>query len=173
MSDFEKTIKDLLHKIPGYTGYAAKEERREADKRLRMHLAQQFRAERESLTRLSQQVISAGRLDLTDPLKRISQSLDYFIGQLETAPRGYAGWFDQVQIEEVDLDQIYHLDTKLADSVPLLREQIAYVSSQVSEGEGIDEALTSLRDFVEKLNQHFNARQEFLAAGKRPTDPIF
>jgi hypothetical protein len=168
MSDFEQTIKNLLHKIPGYTGYEAREQRRDADERLRAELARQYRAEREALTRLGQQAVSSGRLDVTERLKRISQTLDRFIGRLETALTGYAGWFEHVTIDVPDLEQIYQFDAKLADSVPLLQEHIGHVSTQMSEGEGIDEALTALRNFVDNLNTQFDARQEFLVRGKRP-----
>lgn len=172
MSSLEQTIQNLLQRIPGYTGYAALEQRRDADKTLRMYLAQQYRAERQSLTRLGQQAVAAGRLDVVEQLQRIGQLLDLFIGRLETAPRGYAGWFSEVSIDEADLDRIYQFDAKLADSVPLLRERIGYVAAQVTAGEGagegVAEALSALRDFVDGLNRQFDAREELLVSGKRP-----
>lgn len=168
MANIQQTIQNLLHNIPGYTGYSASERRREADKVLRSHLADQYRGERQELIRLTQDVVAAGRLAKAEPLDQIIQALDLFIARLETAPRGYAGWFAEVTIDETDLEQIYQFDARLASSVPLLHEQIVYSRSRFTTDEGFDEALDVLREFVDGLNRQFDARQEFLVAGKRP-----
>jgi hypothetical protein len=168
MADRQATIDRLLQRLPGYTGYAAKEQRRNADKALRMHLARQFRAEHQALTRLMQDFTASARLAVVERLGKVSQALLLFIAQLETAPRGYASWFDRVQLDEADLEQHYTLDAKLAESLPLLREQLAFVQSQGSEGTDLQEALASLHQFVDNLNQQFVARQAFLQRGTRP-----
>lgn len=164
----QETIQTLLRKLPGYQGYEAQEFRREADRALRMHLAQQYRSEQQALIQLAQRMVAAGRLDLAEPLTRINQVLERFVARLETAPYGYAGWFDSITIDDTDLDQIYWFDAKLADSIPLLRERITYVETQLNAGEGVAEALASLRSFADDLHRQFDARQEFVAAGKRP-----
>lgn len=167
MTDFRQRLQDLAHMIPGYAGYQARESRRDADKTLRMHLARQYAGEQQGLTRLAQNIASRGRIEYSDRIERIDQALSLFIARLQSAPRGYAGWFDAVQITEYDLDQIYAFDAKLADGLSLLREQITYATTAFDSGEGFDAALDALRDFVDNLNTQFDARQAFVALGKR------
>lgn len=164
MSDI---IKSVLRIIPGYKGYEERENRRDADKTLRTNLATQYRRERQAITRIAQKAVDSGKLDYLDRIEEAGQTLDRFIARLETAPRGYAGWFDQVQIDEADLDMIYEFDAKLVDSIPLLTEQIAHAAKALQPEGDMDEALDALYDFVDGLNAQFDARQEFLARGKQ------
>lgn len=166
MTDFQQRLEDLMQLVPGYAGYRAKEQRRDADKRLRTHLAQQFKGEQQALLRLAQQVAARGRLEYSDDIEAINQTLGYFIARLETAPRGYSGWFDDVHITETDLDQLYEFDAQLADSLPLLREQIGFVATTLDADEGIAEALATLHTFVDDLNRQFDTRQAFVNLGK-------
>lgn len=165
----EETIKNLLRMLPGYRGYEAQESRREADQALRIHLTQQYRHEQQALTRLSQRMIVAARLKDAEQIAHINQVLDRFVARLETAPYGYAGWFEHGTIDEHELDQLYLFDAKLADSVPLLREQVTYVESQINVGGEFEEALASLRRFADDLHAYLDARQALLASGKQPT----
>ena len=56
-----------LHKIagivPGFKGYMDRERRRDADKLLRTHLAKQYSAQRDRLTRVQQSLLRAKRMD--------------------------------------------------------------------------------------------------------------
>lgn len=162
------TIKDILRMLPGYEGYENRENRRDADKTLRMNLARLYKGERETLTRVAQKAVDRGQFDHLDRLEELGQALDQFIARLESVPRGYASWFDQVTIDETDLDQIYEFDARLADSVPLLREQLEYVEKAFNTSDQVDDSLDSLRTFVSGLNRQLDERQEFVALGKRP-----
>jgi hypothetical protein len=163
------TIKDILRIIPGYEGYEAKENRRDADHTLRTTLARKFTEEQQTITQLTKKAVDHARFEYLDRIEEINQALGHFIARLETAPRGYAGWFSEAKIEEADLDQIYEFDAKLADSLPLLREHVGYVEKEFRDGIEIDEALNELEAFVNGLHDQFNAREEFVARGKRPS----
>ncbi|NJN66231.1 MAG: hypothetical protein HC884_05730 [Chloroflexaceae bacterium] len=167
-----ETIKNLLHIIPGYQGYAAREQRRDADQALRDYLAQHYGAERQALMALTRNAVEAGAFGTLEQLEGITQTLDRFIARLESAPRGYTSWFSEARIDESDLDRLYAFDAAMADHLPLLHEQIAAVGQQIAASEpgherAIDEALTNLRALVDGLHTQFDARQELLAAGKQ------
>jgi hypothetical protein len=164
----EDTLKRILRIIPGYKGYEAKENRRDADHTLRTTLAREFTAEQQTITNLTKKAVDHGRFDYLDRLEEINQSLGHFIARLESAPRGYAGWFNEVKIEETDLDQIYAFDAKLADSLPLLREYIGHVQKEFTDGINLDEAMDELAAFVGGLHIQFNAREAFVLRGKQP-----
>jgi len=162
----EGRLSGLIRLIPGYAGYRTREDRRDADKHVRMHLARQYAAERENLTSLAQQLVANRRLDLVGQLEPIEQMLNRFISRLEYAPRGYAGWFNANRLNETDLDKLYEFDAKLADGIPLLREQIGFVAAECTADADCNEALTTLRNFVDNLNTEFDTRQTFLVANK-------
>lgn len=167
----EDRIKGILRKLPGYTGYEAKEHRREADKLLRMQVAKQFRDQQAGLDRLIQDMVGNGNLQHTDLLDRVSKGIDRFVVKLETAPRGYAGWFDIIKIDETDLDLLYQFDLKLAASADLLGERIAFVRSQMHEQGDLRAAIGDLQAFVDDMNRQLDAREAFTAEGKRPESP--
>ncbi len=162
-------LQALAYQIPGYAGYRAKEQRRDTDKLLRTHLAQQYTGVRQALTRLAQRVASSGRIAYSARIEQIDQALGLFITRLQTAPRGYAGWFSTVKIDEYDLDQIYAFDAGLANGLSPLRERVTFAESAFAteKGEGFDNALTELQNFVDGLNAQFDARQAFVTLGKR------
>lgn len=169
MDDTQQTIMDLAQKIPGYIGYQAKDRRRDADRVARQRLANQYNLERDHLARVLRDASQRKQYSQLVALDGASQQLNRFISRLQTAPTGYAGWFDAAQIQEADLDQIYQFDMSLAAGVDELREAITRVDSALKSNQGIDDTSTALRDEVDALNTRFEAREEFIARGKRPT----
>ncbi len=167
----EERIQGILRKLPGYTGYEAKEHRRDADKLLRMQVAKQFRDQQGTLDRLIQDMVSNGNIQHTDQLDRVSKGIDRFVVKLETAPRGYAGWFEVIKIDETDLDLLYQFDLKLAEGAALLGERISFVRSQMNEQGDLGDAIAQLQSFVDDLNRQLDAREAFTAEGKRPEAP--
>lgn len=169
MADMQQTIQSLAEKIPGYVGYQSKERRRDADKVLRERLANQFDTLRERLTRIMQQIADSGDLKHIADLERANQRLQLFIARLRTAPRGYAGWFDAAQIQETDLDQLYQFDSSLASSVDALGSGLDAVSTAYKSKSEIGAAIEALNDSMDALNARLDAREEFVALGKRPS----
>src|SRR5437899_357096 len=117
MADMQQTIQNIQQQIPGYAGYQSQERRRDADKVLRERLANQYDAQRDRLNRVMQEATRSGQLASVADLEGANQQLQRFIARLQTAPRGYAGWFDAAQIQEADLDQLYQFDSSLAGGV--------------------------------------------------------
>lgn len=168
MADLQQTIQNIAQQIPGYVGYQTKERRRDADKVLRQRLANQYSTQRERLNRITQDATRAGQFDYVDDLEGANQQLQRFIARLETAPRGYAGWFDAAQLQEADLDQLYQFDASLAGGVEDLSSALQAVTTAVKAKEGISAAIGALRETLDALNARLDARSEFVAQGKRP-----
>lgn len=175
MADMQQTIQNLAQIIPGYAGYQAKERRRDADKILRERLATQFDGQRDRLIRVTQQATTADLFQYLADLERANQQLQRLITRLRTAPRGYAGWFDAAQIQEADLDQLYKFDTSLAAGVDKLSIALDNLVVAIRSNDAIPSQLAALSDVTAELNQRMDAREEFLALGKRPapsTSPL-
>lgn len=165
MDDLQQRISELAHQLPGYAGYQAKERRRDEDKRIRAQLAAQYEAQRARLTHLQ------AALEYADDLERLDQKLQRLIARLNTAPRGYAGWFDAAQIVEGDLDALIQYDAALAEGVAQLTTALDQIASTLKAREGVDDAIGAGADALDALNARFDEREQFVALGKKPSLP--
>ncbi len=168
MGDIQQTVTGLANAIPGYSGYKSKEQRRDADRILRERLTNQYNAQRDRLTRIQQDAVRGGQLSIVSDMEGAQQQLSRFISRLRVAPTGYAGWFDAAQIQEADLDLIYQFDASLAGGVDELSRALDNLQAAVRAKENVDKASYALRDQLDALNQRLDAREEFVARGKRP-----
>lgn len=168
MGDLHQTVINIANAIPGYSGYQSKERRRDADRILRERLTTQYTARREQLTRIQQDAVRTGQLRVVSDLEGANQQLSRFISRLRVAPTGYAGWFDAAQIQEADLDLIYQFDASLADGVDELSTALDAVAQAVRAKTDVEASYYALRDRLDSLNQRLDAREEFVARGKRP-----
>src|ERR671927_1421233 len=124
MSDQRNWLERLGDKIPGYSGYVAKERRRDADKLHREHLAERLRAAKQPLNDAMRELSSSGRLFEVGPVDRVLKKLDQIKNRVRFASYGYAGFFDAVKIQDAQLDAIYRFDLALVEKVERL-EQLA------------------------------------------------
>lgn len=169
MGDMKSTVTNIGNAIPGYSGYQAKERRRDADRILRERLTGQYNAQRDHLTRIQQDAVRANQLALVSDLESANQQLSRFISRLRVAPTGYAGWFDVAQIQEADLDLIYQFDATLTNGVDELDAALDSLQNAVRANQDTGSAYYGLRDQLDALNQRLDAREEFVARGKRPS----
>src|SRR3972149_824078 len=131
MADLTGKIKDqrggfvkLLSKIPGFKGYMEKETRRDADKLIRDVLARRFTGQQRRMADIQNELIPGGGFEYVDDVEGAAVKLRTFIDRVKTAPRGYAGLFDAVQVKEDQLEQIYNFDNQLLSEVDNLAAAI-------------------------------------------------
>ena len=101
-------------------------------------------------------------------LENLDQKLLRLIARFQTAPRGYAGWFDAAQIVDEDLDALTQFDAALASGVPQLKAAIDQIAAAIKSKQGIDDAIGECAETLDNLNAQFNEREQFLATGKKP-----
>ncbi len=165
MDRIQQRIVEIAQQIPEYVGYQARERRRDADKLVRRQLAAKYDEQRTRLTRLARQA----PLDTVVDLENLDQKLQRLIARLNTAPGGYAGWFDAAQIVEGDLDQMTQFDIKLTEGVPQLSAALDRISSTMKSKKGSADAISACADLLDSLNAQFDQREQFLAMGKKPS----
>src|SRR5919108_6434450 len=120
VQDQRNWLERLTERIPGYSGYAQKERRRDIDKLHREHLADRLRAVKGPVTDLMREMTSDGRLFEVGAVDRLLKKLDKLENRVRFASYGYSGFFDVVKIQEAQLDAIYQFDLALADRVEQL-----------------------------------------------------
>jgi hypothetical protein len=157
MSGLEK----IVAKIPGYSGYKEKEQRREADKLLRDHIVNRMRTVKSQLDSLQTDLISAGKFDLLTEAGSASTQLQTFIDRVRTASYGYSGLFDAVRIQEDDLDRVYEFDSALLTYAERIEGAISRAREGI-QGEDTRSLILMIRDLAREANATFDERQDVL-----------
>ena len=176
MSDQRNWLERLGDKIPGYSGYVAKERRRDADKLHREHLAERLRAAKQPLTDVMRELSSTGRLFEVGPVDRVLKKLDQVENRVRFASYGYAGFFDAVKIEEPQLDRIYQFDLALVERVERVEQLARGLSQKGSTVEGLKAGAAELEGAVDDLNRTFDERYrsiENFRPGDAQGQPMF
>ena len=155
-------LEDLASIIPGYKGYKQKEQRREADKLLREHVAREYGEQLERLNRLQYDLTAHGRLASILTLERAVMKLQLLIDRLKTASYGYAGLFDAIKVDEAALDKLYEFDQSMLEGVgqvaALLDKLAEAAQAEASTSAEANDLVTTL----ERLNSTFGQRQDVL-----------
>lgn len=176
MSDQRNWLEKLSDKIPGYSGYVAKERRRDADKLHREHLAERLRSAKQPLTDLMRELSSTGRLFEVGPVDRVLKKLDQVENRVRFASYGYAGFFDAVKIEEPQLDQIYSFDLSLVEKVEEFERLARELSAKSSTADGLKAAAAEIERAADDLNRTFDERYraiENFRPGDAQGQPMF
>jgi hypothetical protein len=155
-------LESLAAKIPGYSGYKAKETRREADKLLREQLARSFDEQRRHLLELQKQLVSSGQIALLDDMDSAAVKLQTLIDRIRTASYGYAGFFDAVKVKETELDALYEFDNALMGHISDVEAALDRIRSSLAAKEGVAEAITDLTSVVRDINDLFTRRQDVI-----------
>lgn len=159
-------LENLARKIPGYGGYKEKELRREADRLLRLQVADKLDEQRGRLSELQNQLISQAQIEFLDDLERAAMKLQLLIDRIKTASYGYAGLFDAVKVKEEQLNALYDFDNRMLGFVGEIASDVDQVSSAIAAREGTGEAIANLVSTADEANLAFGHREEaILQAG--------
>jgi hypothetical protein len=170
MADLYDKIKDsqgLLGKIasmiPGFSGYMARETRREADKMLRETVANRYGEQLNRISDLQVQLITSGGIDWVDDLQDAATRLQRFIDMVRTAAYGYSGLFDAVKVNEPELAKLYNFDLALLENAAKVAAAIDNVEASVG-GEGMPAAVRHLSSVMGEANTAYERRKEVLTS---------
>ena len=177
MSDQRNWLERLGDKIPGYSGYVAKERRRDVDKLHREHLAERLRLAKQPLTDLMRELSSTGRLFEVGPVDRVLKKLDQIENRVRFASYGYAGFFDVVKVQEAELDRLYRFDLALVEKVEEFERQARELAGKSSTADGLKQAAAEIERAADDLNRTFDERyraiNDFRPGDDSPGQPMF
>jgi len=159
---FEK----ILGIIPGYKGYRAREAGRESDAILRREIAGKLDKAKLRLNDAVNELTSAGRLDLLDPIGQLQSLLGRLADTIRLAPRGASGWLDDYAIDGQVLDRMYEVDLQVAESAVRLVEQV----DGITPGDEAAEQVRAAREAAQSLEDAFERRRELLSGSAQGTD---
>jgi len=170
VTDDQDIFKKLASKIPGFSGYIERQNRRSADKLMRESIADHFEALYKRVSTLQTDFISQGEILYVDDLERAAINLRTFIDKIRRASYGYSGFFDAVKINEEELARVYEYDAALLD----LEDEIGHAIDNVEASMGSDGLPASIRNLINKAQEcldAFNHRDEVMQQGDQKLIP--
>ncbi len=154
-------IKKLLSKIPGFSGYIERENRRSSDKVLRDLTASRLEESWKRISGLQRDLISQGAIHYVDDLEAASIKYRQVIDRVQKASYGYSGFFDAVKINEKELELIYQYDLAMLDQVELANKAIDNVETSIG-SDGLPAAIRNLITIADQAVSAFDKRAEVI-----------
>jgi hypothetical protein len=122
-------LEKLADKIPGLSGYRARDDRRETDKRLREYIATRLDGVKGKVDAVKLELTNKGNLAALNDIGQLHRRLQKVADTIRFASYGFSGLFDQVKIREGELDKIYNHDLKMVEVVELLEGSAATLAT--------------------------------------------
>ena len=158
----QNKLEELISRVPGFAGYKQKEQRREADKLLRLYVARQYEEQLTRLSNVQYAMVSQGRLKAMSTLERGVTKLQLLIDRIKTASYGYAGLFDAIKVDEGALDRLYSFDQAMLEGVDKIAADLDRLDEAAqAEAATLTEAGQLIAD-LEALNNTFSRRQDVI-----------
>ena len=159
-------FKRLASIIPGFNGYIERQNRRDADKILRDTVARRFEEQYQRASQLQTDLISAGKIEFVDDMEKAVIKLRTFIDKISTAPRGYAGLFDAVKINEEELESIYQFDAAFFDLAEQVGRALDNVEASLGDDAALPAAIRNITSLARLAVETYNKRSEAVTGTK-------
>lgn len=160
-------FKRLGSYIPGFKGYIERQSRRDADKLLRDTVARRFEEHWKRASQLQSDMVSSGLIAYVDDMEKASIQLRTFIDKITTAPRGYAGLFDAVKINEAELQAIYQFDYAFFDLSDQVGRALDNVEASLGDQAALPAAIRHVTSLARMAVETYNRRTEaFTGSGR-------
>jgi hypothetical protein len=155
-------VKNLASKIPGFSGYVERQNRRAADKLLRESVAARFEELWTRTSEIQTSMVSEGMIALMDEMEQAAIKLRTFADKIKTASYGYAGFFDAVKIKEEELAQLYQYDMAFFDVAEQIERALDNVEASMGDEEGLKAAIRHLISLAREAVTTFDRRYEMI-----------
>lgn len=153
----------VLRLIPGFRGYHAREDRREADKLLREELAAKLDRLRADLDRIMRD--ASDRSDALETLgqaDRVRKAIEKLSHRVRHATYGYSGFFDAVKVDEAELDRIYDFDLALLERIESLQGALKALAQTLPNPAQFVDSCTALLDETQEFDRQLDQRRSVI-----------
>jgi hypothetical protein len=137
----QNTLERIANVIPGFKGYRDREQRRDADRLEREHLAGRLEECKKPLNEAAAAVSRSGNLDGINDIETARKRLDKVIARIRHADRGYSGFFDAVKVDEAALARVYEFDLGLAADVDEVQAAAGDANAVIARIDALDARL--------------------------------
>ncbi|NPV57428.1 MAG: hypothetical protein HPY76_12255 [Anaerolineae bacterium] len=154
-------FKKILSKVPGFSGYIERSNRRAADKLLRGVIADRYEEVWNYISRIQSDLVNQGAIEFVDDLESAAIKLRQFIDRVRTATYGYSSLFEAVKINEAELAQLYQYDLDLLNMVDEVRSAAENVEASIG-SDGLKAAVRNLVSQAQAAINAFNRRSQVI-----------
>ena len=155
-------VKQLASKIPGFSGYVERQNRRAADKLLRESVADRFEELWKRTSKVQTDMVDAGMIALMDDMEQAAIQLRTFADKIRTATYGYAGFFDAVKIKETELAQLYQFDLAFFNVAEQIGRGLDNLEASMGDEDGLKAAIRNLISLAREAVTTFDRRYEMI-----------
>ena len=142
--------------IPGYKGYAFRDEFRNTDKKLREHLAKIIQ-EAESLIVLHQKtLIDANEMQSCKEWEISRKSLNTLFSKIKNSTYGESSFFSENQLKEEELEKIHWYDLEISERVSLISKTAQEEINQELSSVFILQKVSSIDNLLVKRTNYIN-----------------
>ena len=153
-------FKKIASKIPGFSGYMERQNRRDSDKMLRETIASRIEEQWAHVSGLQRDFISQGQISYVDDLEAAAIKLRTFADRIRRAPRGYSGLFDAVKINEKELESIYQFDYAFFDLAEQVGRALDNVEASLGDETALPAAIRNVTSLARMAVETYNRRSE-------------
>ena len=161
VTDEQDALKKLVAKIPGFSGYVERADRRSADKLIRETVAAHFESLWQQISELQRTFISEGDIEVIDDLEASAIKLRQFIDRIKNAAYGYAGFFDAIKVKQEELAAIYNYDLQFLDLENEVKSGIDNIQASIGT-DGLPAAIRNLVTLSQQCLETFQKRDEVI-----------
>lgn len=162
----EQKIHEALDRVPGYRGYRLKEERRDADRRVRAAVADAYAVELARVERVGRDLANARRLGDISAVERTSQAIRHYIDRVRSATPGYGGLFGDRDVDGAALDQLRLFDEGLLVGADELQPSLDRLEAALAAGQPLGAAANEAMGIVESQLLRLDKRNEVIDSGR-------
>ncbi len=155
-------LESLVAKVPGFRGYMEMTARRQADRLVREHVAEQLKLQLNRLPTIEKQLLDQGGLAYMSKTRSAKTKFQTFIDRVATDTPGYSGFFDALKIGPEDLEVVYAFDAALLDYADKFKEKLDALQDAALAGQGVDEAIRELDALTIEANEAYSLRDSVL-----------
>lgn len=158
-----KALESVARLVPGYRGYASKNDRREEDKHLRTQVARCLREASQDLHRAVRTLPFHGVPAGLNRLGQVTKRIDRLTEEVVHAAYGYPGFFEPVRVDERRLELLYRADIAVSEAVQGLTAEVeGWILNPDLEAHG-GQSLANVEVALDLTENAWRTRREMLA----------
>ena len=158
---FADHVEKWISWVPGVGTYRDREKRRETDKKIREHVADQLQDARAHLKRNITDFSRKGNLDPLVDLDHLSSQIQQMADTIRYASYGYGGIFDLEKIRDEEIHRLCSFDLSLKEDGEKLRGKIGEITPILS-ADDLKKKILEAGAVMVNLQEKYRKRKEFM-----------
>lgn len=156
------TLETLMRKIPGFSGYLDREQRRDADRLHREFLAKGTATLKAKTQDVQEEMLRSGDMSQMGRLGDVGNRLDRLTERLRHASYGYSGLFAQNEVNEEELNRIYEFDLSLVNHLQYAEEALKALETAVGAKENVSARAADYEKTLRDMDAKIDEREKLL-----------